>query len=175
MPIKRMLWLAFLLTFGSSEVVQAKGIENNKITISPARISKLVNLVDKPHIQVNIVIESLRGSTDLSPSLNAYFTLYSRNEIFTTEAVFPLGSYYEFISAERISGGIYQVTLMNLVDMASSMKKITYKIDARKAIVEMKKINCVMEGGGIDFQCDESTHFKSKIKYSIIKRTDTRY
>ncbi len=74
--------------------------------VNIARLVKLVNLVSKPNIQVNIAVQDLGGSTDVSPTQKVFLTLYSKGEMFSTDAAFELADVISFESARRVEGGI---------------------------------------------------------------------
>jgi len=129
--------------------------ENSLVQI--ARVVKLVNLVDKEHVMVNVVVQDLGGSTDVSPSQKVFLTLYSKGEMFSTDASFEIGPVWSFKSAKRVSGGVYEIKVegfnedYNIVD-------ITYVVDARRALTDMKNVNC-----GGDFDCEAAESFQSSV------------
>lgn len=123
-----------------------------------SRIDKVINLVDKFDIKVNVTVVDLGGSTDVSPTQKAFFTLYSKGEMFSTDATFEIGQIFSLTSARRISGGVYEVKLVD-----SDMKKTTLSINAVKAIKAIKTVNC-----GDDFDCEASAKFTSVINISKI-------
>jgi hypothetical protein len=127
-----------------------------------ARVVELKRLVDKPGIQVNIAVQDLGGSTDVSPTQSVYFTLYSKGEMFSTDAAFKIADVLSLKSARRISGGVYEVVAFTYDSDAHgdyAMRDRVFTIDARKAITEIKAVNC-----GGDFDCAASTNFKSTIE-----------
>ncbi len=130
---------------------------NKKVPI--ARVTQLVKLVNKPHIQVNVVVEDLGGSTDVSPTQRAYLTLYAKGEMFSTDAAFDLGPHFGLVSAKRSSGGIYELVFEPDLSMGER-QRFTYVVDARKAIVAMKAVRCE------DFDCDASKKFAATIEVS---------
>lgn len=148
------LCLALLVSFQSlaNTVVSTR---KNKINV--ARIDKVINLVDRPGMKVNVVVEDLGGSTDVSPTQRLLFTVYSKGEMFSTDATFDLGLVYEVISAKRISGGIYEIKAVIPVDNESMMKTTTFKIDAIKVVNAIQKIRCE------EFDCEASQKFQSEI------------
>lgn len=138
---------------------QAEVIRNDRENslVQIARVVKLVNLVDKEHVMVNVVVQDLGGSTDVSPSQKVFLTLYSKGEMFSTDASFEIGQVWSFKSAKRVSGGVYEIKVKgfnedyNIVD-------ITYVVDARKALTDMKNVNC-----GEDFDCEAAESFQSSV------------
>ncbi len=58
----------------------------------------------------------------------------------------------------RVSGGIYEVTVEGFDEASHELKKMTYVIDAVKAIREIQKVNC-----GGEVYCSASENFQSSI------------
>jgi hypothetical protein len=146
--------LSALMLLSSVSVFAAK-IENTKENqVNIARVVKLINLVDKTDIKVNIAVQDLGGSTDVSPTQKVFLTLYSKGEMFSTDAAFDLGSVISVIGAKRVGAGVYNLAIVN-----ADMNKQTLTIDASEAIVAIKKVNC-----GDEFDCDASTNFSASIK-----------
>jgi hypothetical protein len=123
---------------------------------SISRVVKVIPLVSKDHIQVSVAIRDIGGSTDSAPTQEAFFTLYSKGEISSTDASFNLGPIYNLKSAKRISGGIYEVSIVT--DKEGKKVDRTLKINAIKAIQEITQLKCET------FDCDESSQFKTKIQ-----------
>lgn len=132
----------------------AKTIHSEDTKVLAARVERVMSLVDKPHIKVNLVIEDTGGSTDYSPSKHLIFTIYMRGEMFSTDAAFDLGMEFGVQSARRVSGGVYELTLAP----RTSPAKPVLRIDARDAIVAMKRVRCE------DFDCDASKDFAATIE-----------
>jgi hypothetical protein len=155
---KFILGLAVLTSFSSFAATISSTKSN---TVNVARIDKVITLVEKADIKVNVVVQDLGGSTDVSPTKNIFFTLYSKGEMFSTDATFDLGPAYEVLSAKRIAGGVYEIkaTLSSKGD--SMMKTVTLKVDAAKAINKIKAVDC-----GDEFDCDASTAFSADINVS---------
>lgn len=151
------LGLALLTSFSSFAATVASTNENK---INVARVAKAINLVDKADIKVNVVVEDLGGSTDVSPTQKIFFTLYSKGEMFSTDATFDLGPVFEVISATRISGGKYAVKAV-VPDETEMMKTVTLKVDAIDAINKIKSVNC-----GEEFDCEASSAFAAEISVS---------
>lgn len=144
---------------GSSLVIES---DNSAAQVNIARVTQLVTLVNKPDIQVNIAVQDLGGSTDVSPTQRLFFNLYAKGEIFSTHAAFDLGAIYKLISAERVSGGKYLVKA-EIPDEDSMPKTAVLTINAEDAILKIKELKCD------DFDCDASTNFKAKIEVKIQK------
>lgn len=130
-------------------------------TVNVARIDKVITLVDKSNIKVNVVVQDLGGSTDVSPTKNVYFTLYSKGEMFSTDATFDLGPAYEVISAKRISGGVYEIKASIPTSADPGMKYATLKVDAGNAINKIKAVEC-----NDDMDCEASSAFAASVNVS---------
>jgi hypothetical protein len=86
---------------------------------------------------VNIAVQDLGGSTDVSPTQKVFLTLYSKGEMYSTDAAFDLGSVISVIGAKRVAAGVYNLVIVN-----ADMNKQTLTIDASEAIVAIKSVNC---------------------------------
>lgn len=145
--------LAFV-TWLVPSVALAKTIESADAQVPVARVVQRIELVDKPHIQVALIVEDLGGSTDVSPTQKLYFVLYAKGEMFSTDASFDLGPIFGVKATKRQSGGLYEVELFD----GFTGKKNVIVIDARDAIVALNKVSCD------DFECDASKNFKARIE-----------
>ncbi len=152
---KFILGLAVLTTF-STFAATINSTKTNKVNV--ARIDKVITLVEKSDIKVNVVVEDLGGSTDVSPTKKMFFTLYSKGEMFSTDATFDLGPAYEVLSAKRIAGGLYEIKATIPLDSDAMMKTVTLKVDAAKAITKIKAVNC-----GDEFDCEASSAFEASV------------
>lgn len=137
----------------NEEVIQSV---SKNVKLDPGRVVQVVNLVNKSSVTVNLVVEDKGGSTDVSPTQRLFFSIYSKGEMFSTDAAFYLGDIYELKSAERVSGGNYRVQVVGSWD-AREIVPLIIDINAEKAIQELKSIRCP------DFDCDASTNFSSSI------------
>ncbi len=152
-----MKFFTLILSFSLlSSPAMAKEIRNDDANaqVNIARVVKLVNLVDKPNILANIAVQDLGGSTDVSPTQKVFLTLYSKGEMFSTDAAFEIANVLSFESARRVAGGIYEVKVL---EYSETIETVTYRIDARKAVMEIQKVQCE------DFDCDASENFTSTI------------
>lgn len=145
-----------------SLTAQAEEIRNNDNIVSIARITQVINLVTTPEIQVNVAVQDLGGSTDMSPTETVFLTLYAKGEMFSTDAAFEIGTFFGLKGAKRIQGGIYEVTVQDYVER-EGLVDVTYVVDARKAILAMKNVSCDGE-----FDCDASEKFSSTI--SVVRK-----
>lgn len=135
-------------------------ITSQDAAVSVARVVKVVTLVDKPEIMVNIAVVDQGGSTDVSPTQQLFFNLYSKGEMFSTDATFDLGGIFRLISTKRTAPGIYEVTAEFAGNTTDAGAPIVSKrtIDARKALLDLKKVRCYDE-----FDCEASENFTSTI------------
>lgn len=149
------LALALLVTVVSLPA-QAEEVRSEKTQVNMGRVVELQKLVQTNDIRVNVTVEDLGGSTDVSPTQQVYLTLYAKGEMFSTDAVFKIAPAFDFVGAKRVSGGVYEITVVDyLADQG--MKNVTYVVDARRAIVEIKNVRCE------DFDCDASNNFASSV------------
>ena len=129
--------------------------------VNLGRVVQLFPLVRKPDIQVTVTVVDLGGSTDVSPTQEVFFSIYSKGEMFSTDAVFPLGSVFSVSSATRIDGGIYEIEILGADPVTSAPTKQTLRVDAQGAIVRLKAVDC-----GGEFDCPASENFQDKITLS---------
>ncbi len=152
-----LLTAVFLISFNAAAETVTSTREN---LIRVARVVKIINLVDKTDIKVNLVVEDLGGSTDVSPTQRAWFTLYSKGEMYSTDASFMIGEVFEVFSARRISGGIYEVSALVPSRVGSIPTSSTIRIDAARVITQLKNVSCE------DFGCEASDNFSGTIELS---------
>lgn len=125
--------------------------------VEVSRIVELVKMVSRPDIQVNVTVRDLGGSTDVSPTQELFFTLYSKGEMFSTDASFNLGAIYDFKSARKLSNGIYEIFVGGIDYETSMPKNKLLIIDAKKAITDILNVKCA------DFDCPASDEFETTI------------
>lgn len=147
-----------LLASLSSFAATIPSTKENKINV--ARVAKAITLVDKADIKVNVVVEDLGGSTDVSPTQKIFFTLYSKGEMFSTDATFDLGPVFEVISATRLSGGMYAIKAV-VPSETEMMEEVTLKVNAIDAITSIKSVKC-----GDEMDCEASSNFAAEISVS---------
>ncbi len=155
--LKKLAVTSFILSFLTLSNAFAVEVKSTKEVISPSRVVELVKLVNKDDIKVSVVVSDIGGSTDVSPTQELYLTLYVKGEMYNTDATFNLGPIYKFISAKRISGGVYEVEaeVPNEENWMPEVK--TLVIDAQSAIISIKAVSCD------DFDCDASTQFEASV------------
>lgn len=149
--------LCLILSFSAF----SETIESSKNNINAARVVELIKLVNKTDIQVNIVVVDNGGSTDVSPTQSLFFNIYSKGEMFSTDASFNLGPIYSLESAKRVNSGIYEVVINGVNAETSMPEKQIIVIDAQKAIIALKNVSCD------DFDCEASSNFKSSIETTL--------
>lgn len=156
----KLLSLSFLILL-TSNTLMAKEISSTKNAVNVARVVELVKLVNKNDIQVNVVVTDIGGSTDVSPTQDLYFNIYSKGEMFSTDASFSLGAIYALKNAKRISSGLYELSVVGANKETTMPEDQTLIVDAQKAIVSLKSVQCE------DFDCDASRNFESKIEVHL--------
>lgn len=137
-------------------------INSSKTAVNIASILNVVSLssldIDDGSIRSKVVVVDLGSASDLSPAQKVYFTIYRKGEMFTSQAVFDLGSYLSLMSVEVMGDNLFKMKVSNVnVDMPGITQE-SYVIDARKAIETIKKIDC-----GNDFDCERSKNFKASV------------
>ncbi len=143
--IIRKICLAALLIAPAAAIAsenQQAIIESAPAEISAARIASLHVLRDRPGLRVQVVVQDMGGSTDMSPTLNAYLAIYAKGEICSMDAMFNLGSLYSFQSVRRKEGGVYELLADMPVDSQDLMQKTLLEIDARKAVMDVERAPC---------------------------------
>jgi hypothetical protein len=130
-------------------------------TVNVARVVQVVTLVNKPSIMVNVSVVDNGGSTDLSPTQEVYLNLYSKGEMFSTDAAFKIADVLSVKSARRVSGGIYEVVVNGLfvAGQQTELSDVTLIVDAKNAVTAIQKVQC-----GDEFDCDASTNFTSTVE-----------
>ncbi|MBY0416236.1 MAG: hypothetical protein K2Q18_18830 [Bdellovibrionales bacterium] len=145
----------------SSLGLMAKEVPSSKNNVNVARVVEIVKLVNKSDIQVNVVVSDIGGSTDVSPTQLLFFNIYSKGEIFSTDASFAIGPIYSLVSAKRLSGGVYELQIVGANAETTMPEDQTLIVDAQKAIVSLKAIRCE------EFDCEASTNFESTISVNL--------
>lgn len=155
------LFVALILTLSFKAQATEIKSSNEAAQVNIARVVQLIPLVKKWDINVSVAVKDLGGSTDVSPTQEAYLTLYAKGEMFSTAASFKLGPVFAVNSAQRISGGIYsvEVSVPNQTD-GNPVNK-TFLINAQKAINAIKSVRCE------DFDCDASKNFVNTISLTV--------
>lgn len=155
--MSRLMFVLMAVSLLSSSAF-AREIRNDRVSseANVARVVQLITLVAKPNIRVAIAVKDFGGSTDVSPTQQAFFTLYSKGEIFSTDAAFDLGPVYAVKSARRVSGGKYEVSVV-AGDENGMPTPVTWRIDAVAAITKLGEVRCD------DFDCEASRNFSASI------------
>ncbi|UOF02713.1 hypothetical protein [Bdellovibrio reynosensis] len=157
--------LVFMSLLMSSSVF-AKTIPSSKIEIAPSSIDQVVRLVDKResgHTKVNIIVEELGMSTDVSPRYTVYLGFASLGEMGNIYADFKIDdAVWEFKSATRIAAGIYEVQVVGF-DENYEMREFTYTIDTTQMFIDERKAR--KKCGG-DF-CDQELNTTIEVKTSV--------
>ena len=158
--MKKLLLPISALTLVSALVfttaAQAETVKSADAQVSIARVVKVVELVNKPGLQVSVAVKDLGGSTDVSPTQEAYLTVYSKGEMFNVEATFLIAAALEVKSAKRVSGGIYEVVATVYEE---TIQDVTFVVDARKVVTDIQAVDC-----GPEFDCAASANFKGTVE-----------
>lgn len=162
--------LAALAVVAMSASAQAKTVVAEKIQISPSSVDQVVRLVDKnepgsSHKKLSIVVADNGMSTDVSPRYRVYMAYASLAEMGNLSADFLISAeVMKFISAKRISGGIYEVVVTEFND--NGFQDVTYKINATKMFSDEKKMRekCDSEGGFCDGELTGTVELTSTAK-----------
>ncbi len=124
-----------------STVAMADVITSSKLSIKPTRITNRIVLVDNKansmRVQVLSVFEN--GATDFSNTSKIVLAISQLGEWSTVEASFELGRSIGLDSAKRVGPGLYQVTF---IDADKGMEPQVLKIDATKAVSDIKNTKC---------------------------------
>lgn len=151
--MKTFIITSVLLSLSSFAAPVKNTRTGDKVVVS--RVQKVVNLVDKEDIKVNITLVDIGGSQDFSPTKEVFFSLYSKGELFSTDATFSLGQVFELKSSRRLSGGIYEVKFLD-----ENNRDKTLRIDAISAIKKIKNVTCE------SVDCSASDKFSTTIDVS---------
>lgn len=139
--------------------LQAETLSSTRIktSVEVSRVAELVKLTTTPDIQINLIVKDNGGTTDVSPTQQLFFTLYSKGELFNTDATFDLGLIYDFKSAKKISNGVFEVFIGGVDDETSMPSNKLLIIDAQRALKEISSVRCR------EHVCPESDKFKTTI------------
>jgi hypothetical protein len=159
--IKTMKNLVILASFAAF-AAQAREVVSDRANaqVNIARVTAVMNLVNKPEIMVNVSIQDLGGSTDVSPTQKVFLNLYAKGEMFSTDASFEIANVLEVVAARRFSGGVYEVKVKEYND---TIETVTYRINAVDAVNAIMAVDC-----GDEFDCDASTNFASKVSVTKV-------
>jgi hypothetical protein len=146
-----------ILTSSAQAAEVINSADANSKLVNIGRIVKLVNLVEKEGMQINVMVVDRGGSTDVSPTQEAFLTLYSKGEMFSTDASFDLGPIYSLKSARRIAAGVFEIKVSEPGGGNGMPADATYTVDAKQATVDMRAVRCE------DFDCEASSNFKASI------------
>lgn len=147
----------FALLFSLLPLAASAEEITNELTESQASIARVVqvtNVANRDGILVNVAVQDMGGSTDVSPTQRVYLTLYRKGEMFSTGAAFLLRDVLSFRSARRLPNGLIEVRVTEYTD---TIENVTYLVDARSAVAAMLRVECD------DFDCDASNNFTATI------------
>lgn len=147
--MKKIILTSLIVLF--AVITQAASIKSEKLLVSPSEIHQVIRLVDKnqpgsSQKKLNIVLTDNGHSTDVSPRYQIYLGYASLAEMGNIFVDFKISDQaLQFVSAERISAGIYEVKTVEYRD--EGMFNVTHKIDATKMFSDEKKFrdSCVSD------------------------------
>lgn len=127
--------------------------------IPVARVLRSTTLAERDGLTVNLTVVGLGQSTDVSPTEQAYLTLFLQNPMFSVDAAFDLGAYIRVLDVTRESAGIYRLRVLAGADgMSTGRPTPILQIDARQATVAIRAVDC-----GAEFDCDAAMKFRTSI------------
>ena len=144
--MKKFLLTAALL---AATPVFAATIQSKSITVNPARITDRVVLAStngnngNNGILVQIIAEQLNGATDVSNTHRIILAISQIGEMTEKEASFEIGKSMGLISAQRLSGGVYQIKYQD-ADVGNTRlnMEVIKTIDARDAVILVRDAFC---------------------------------
>ncbi len=141
--MKKFLFTAALL---ATIPVFAGTIQSKSITVNPARITDRVVLAStngNNGVLVQIIAEQLNGTTDVSNTHRILLAISQIGEITEKEASFEIGKSMGLISAQRLSGGVYQIKYQDADSANKGLNMEVIKtIDARDAVIQVRDAFC---------------------------------
>ncbi len=137
--------IMFSLVVMMSSSVFAKTVKSGQHQVEPSNIDQVIRLVDKTakgsaQKKVSIIVEDKGLSTDVSPRYTVYMGFASLAEMGNVTANFVINeNAYKFISATRVSAGVYEVKTVEYRD-EDGMVEVTQTIDASKVYLDEQKL-----------------------------------
>lgn len=143
--------IVFLVTTIVAGLAFGKEVKNTDITISPATIDNMVQLVNKEdlsdnHKKLSLIVKDTGRSTDFSPRFTVYLGYGSFAEAGNLTASFELTKdVIKVISANRLEAGIYELLTSEIreSDEGSMRLNVRYQIDARKMFADEQALRKV--------------------------------
>lgn len=141
--MKKFLFTAALL---ATIPVFAGTIQSKSITVNPARITDRVVLAStngNNGVLVQIIAEQLNGATDVSNTHRIILAISQIGEITEKETSFEIGQSMGLTSAQRLSGGVYQIKYQD-ADVGNTRlnMEVIKTIDARDAVILVRDAFC---------------------------------
>jgi len=140
---------------------QPERIRSANTTVPITRVTKLVNMVDRDGLTINVAIQDLGGTTDVSPTHKVFLTLFLKGEMFNVDAAFELGNFFQFLSAKRTAPGLYEIRAITTEPHPrfGAMPMAILQVDARQATVDIRAVTCGDDG----MDCPAAERFKTSI------------
>lgn len=146
-------------------------VQASDIKVGPSDVDQVVSLLKKTENgvtkKVQILVQDNGLSTDVSPRYKIHLGYSSSAEMGNITANFQISDLtWEFVSAKRISAGIYEVKAIEIAEEDFGFDDVTYLIDATKMFSDEK---AALKKCGGDF-CDQSLATSIKVTKTAKKR-----
>lgn len=106
------------------------------------RVEKIVSASDDKQGNTRIVVLTLPGSTDVSPSIQILVTYYHRDEQQNVHTAFNLGDFYGLKKIECGKNGICKIKVVDYITEGADagMKPVTLTVDTRQIKIDEKNL-----------------------------------
>lgn len=158
----RRFWMALAFCLPAAlDAQRPERIRSSSAEVPITRVTQLINMVDRDGLTINIAIQDLGGSTDVSPTQKLFLTLYLKGELFNVDAAFELGDYFRFLSAKRTAPGLYEIRAITTESHPKfgALPLAILQVDARQATVDIRAVRCSDD----DEDCPAADRFQSAI------------
>lgn len=148
------------LAFGKTILSEAS------LKLSPSEIDQVIRLVDKKeigssHKKLSIVVTDHGMGTDVSPRYSIYLGYASNAEMGNISVDFKISDQaFDFISAKRVSAGIYEVKSVEARE--DGFYNVTTTIDATKVFSDDKAARKACGGSFCDLTLKSSVEVSEK-------------
>lgn len=152
----------------STVLAKAGTINSENVTVSAANVDQVIRLVDKSeggssHKKLSIIVTDRGMSTDVSPRYTITLGYASMAEMGNITASFRItDQVFQFLSATRISAGVYEVKTVDYRD--EGFVVVTTTIDATKMFADEKKARQACGGDFCDQILKTSVQVSEKVK-----------
>jgi len=174
--VKKLIIVAISLIALSASAQTAQNLNNTSVSeeSSKLNLAKVVSSTllgkskDSILKQVRLIEYHTGGSTDVSPRIALYLTFYNSQEMMDTNTVFKLGDFYKLLGTKRLSAGIYQVKVLDLLenqDGGQSFYEVTYEINTYSIFSDDRSL---------PFSEFDDVYFQSSIKSKVTSITKAK-